>query len=105
MTDVRTWTILHVAVNIKSIELIRLLINLGADPHARSMPTDYLVPEDLKNIVVTPGDIALLRGPDIRLAYLEALKNNGHTAELWFDDSSGEEDSFWAATDGHTDTL
>jgi len=99
MADVRMWTLLHVAVNVKSIQLIRLLIDLGADPHARSMPTDYLVPEDLKNVAVTPGDIALLRGPEVLAAYLDALKVNGHKAELWVDDSSGEEDLFWPVTD------
>jgi len=102
MTDVRMWTLLHVAVNIKSLQLIRLLIDLGADPHVRSMATDYLVPEELKNIAVTPGDIALLRGPEVRLAYLEALKVNGHTVELWYDDSNGKEYLFWAAMDDLT---
>jgi ankyrin repeat protein len=95
LIDVRMWTLLHVAVNIKSLQLISLLIDLGADPHARSIPTSFLVPEDLKNVAVTPGDIALLRGPDVLSTYLDALKSNGHKAELWVDDSCGEEELFW----------
>ena len=99
MTDIRMWTLLHVAVNVKSLQLIRLLIDLGADPYARSIPTSFLVPEDLKNVAVTPGDIAVLRGPDVLSTYLDALRSNGHKAELWVDDSSGEEELFWAVTE------
>jgi len=46
------------------------------------MPTDSFVSEDLENVVLTLGDIALQDGPDVLSAYLEALQVNGHKAEV-----------------------
>jgi len=62
LTDVRQWTLLHIAINAKPIELIQLLVSRGADPHSCSRATKFLVPDDLKEVSVKPGDIATLRG-------------------------------------------
>jgi hypothetical protein len=37
---------------------MRMLISLGADPHAQSHATEFLVPEKMKGLALTPGDIA-----------------------------------------------
>jgi len=51
MTDARRWTLLHIAVNAWRLALIEDLINLGVDPHTRSLATEFLVPEELKKSV------------------------------------------------------
>jgi ankyrin repeat protein len=81
LKDVRLWSLLHVAVNAKRVEMIRLLIHLGANPHAQSLPGQFLVPEELKGLAVTPGDVAQLRGPEVFLAYTEALRAAGPALE------------------------
>jgi ankyrin repeat protein len=99
LKDVRHWSLLHVAMNAKRIEMMRLLVHLGADPHARSLPKQFLVPEELKGLAVTPGDIARLRGPDVFSAYTEALRAAGHQVDVVKDEADGDEDLFWPATE------
>jgi len=97
MRDVRQWTLLHIALNAKRIQMAELLISLGADPHTTSLPTDFGVPEDLKGLAVTPGDIARLRGPDVFSAYTEALRTAGHEFNVVNDEGDDTEDLFWPA--------
>ena len=97
MRDLRGWTLLHVAINAKHLEIMQILISLDADPHAQSYPTEFFVPEDLKSISVTPGDIARLRGPLVFSAYIAALKAAGHDFEVIKDDAEECEDLFWPA--------
>lgn len=97
LKDVRHWSLLHVAVSAKRIEMIRLLMSLGADPHSRSLPKQYCVPEDLKGLAATPGDIAQLRGLEVLSAYSEALKAAGHQVDIVKDEADSEEDLFWPA--------
>jgi ankyrin repeat protein len=99
MRDVREWTLLHVAVNAKQLEIIQLLISLGADPHARSLTTEFLVPDDIKGLSVTPGDIARLRGPLVLSTYTNALRANGHDLEVVVDEMDNSDDIFWPALD------
>jgi hypothetical protein len=99
MRDVRKWTLLHVAVNAKRLEIIQLLISLGADPHAQSLSTEFLVPEDIKGLSVTPGDIAQLRGPPVLSTYIDALRANGHDLEVVADEMDNAEEIFWPASD------
>jgi ankyrin repeat protein len=99
MRDVREWTLLHVAVNAKQLEIIQLLISLGADPHARSLTTEFLVPDDIKGLSVTPGDIARLRGPLVLSTYTNALRANGHDLEVVADEIDNSDDIFWSALD------
>lgn len=97
MTDVRKWTLLHVAVNAKRFEIMRVLISLGADPHAQSLATEFLVPENMKGLALTPGDISKLQGCDAFAAYIKALRGGGHELEVRSNDLYGEEDIFWPA--------
>jgi hypothetical protein len=56
-----------------------------------------LVPEELKGLAVTPGDVAQLRGPEVFLAYTEALRAAGHEVSVVKDEADSEEDLFWPA--------
>lgn len=99
-TDARQWTLLHAAVNAKSINIMRLLLQLGADPHALSLPTTVYIPKDLRGLSLTPGDIARIRGPAVLRAYVDALAANGH--EVHVVDNGNEEDTydiFWPAVE------
>lgn len=98
VTDVRKWTLLHIAVNAKQFEMIRLLISLGADPHARSIATQYRVSEDLKDISVTPGDIARLRGKEVLASYTNFLRRAGHDVEIVANEKGEGGDMFWHAS-------
>jgi hypothetical protein len=99
MRDVRKWTLLHVAVNAKRLEVIQLLISLGADPHAQSLSAEFLVPDDIKGLSVTPGDIAWLRGPLVLSTYTNALRANGYDLEVVADEMDNSDDIFWPALD------
>lgn len=99
MRDVREWTLLHIAVNAKQLEIVQLLIGLGADPHAQSLSTEFLVPEDIKGLSVTPGDIARLRGPLVLSTYINALRAKGHDIELLVDEMNNVQEIFWPALD------
>jgi ankyrin repeat protein len=81
--DIRGWTLLHIAVNAKQTEVVRLLLLMGADPHARTFATDYCVPKALKGISVTPGDIAVLRGPRTLKSYLSVLNASGYDVQVF----------------------
>ncbi|KAF4638013.1 hypothetical protein G7Y89_g57 [Cudoniella acicularis] len=99
LKDVREWTLLHVAVNAKQVEIARTLVSLGADPHSLSLATDFFIPADLKGVSVTPGDIAKLRGPEVFAAYVEALKFAGQQVELNTTEMDEGMDLFWPAQD------
>lgn len=58
LKDSRGWTLLHLAAQSGSSELINRLLKLGADPEAVSDPASMLVPRDLENIWLTPRMIA-----------------------------------------------
>ncbi|KAK0109536.1 Ankyrin repeat domain-containing protein 60 [Cadophora gregata] len=103
LKDVRRWTLLHVAVNAKRVDMIAHLISLGADPYATSLATQFLVPVDLKGGSVTPGDIAVLRGENILNAFIAALANCGHDVEVYRD--GGEVDIFWPAVEVIPDSV
>ncbi|KUJ13905.1 ankyrin [Mollisia scopiformis] len=99
LVDGRNWTLLHTAVNAKQLEMIRLLLSFGADPHARSMATDLWVPKDLVGVSVTPGDIAQLRGSDVLTTYLDSLNDMGQEVQIISDEHGGLSDIFWLASE------
>lgn len=99
LRDVRKWTLLHVAVNAKRLEVIQLLISLDADLYVQSLSTEFLVPDDIKGLSVTPGDIAQLRGPLVLSTYTNALRANGHDLEVVADEMDNSDDIFWPALD------
>jgi ankyrin repeat protein len=99
MKDIRGWTLLHVAVNAKRIELLQLLISIGADPHAYSRATRFLVPDDLKEVAVKPGDIATLRGKDVFDAYVGGLRMQGYEFEVTGNGSEEQMEIFWQSVE------
>lgn len=99
LRDIRNWTLLHLAVNAKRLEMMELLINLGADPHARTLATEFLVPDDLKAQSFTPGDIANLRGEDILSRYVGALRRCGYDLEIAKDIINNDLDIFWPSVE------
>ncbi|KAL5317849.1 hypothetical protein ACEPPN_014949 [Leptodophora sp. 'Broadleaf-Isolate-01'] len=99
LRDVRRWTLLHVAVNAKWLDMIAYLIALGADPHAGSLATQFLVPGGLKGRSVTPGDIAILRGDKVLARYVEALVSCGHDVLVSRDSPQSEPEIFWPAVE------
>jgi ankyrin repeat protein len=95
LTDVRQWTLLHIAVNAKRIELVQLLVSMGADPHACSRATKFLVPDDLVDVSVKPGDIATLRGTEVFGAYVESLRAQGYNFEVTVNRFDEQNEIFW----------
>jgi ankyrin repeat protein len=95
LADVRQWTLLHIAVNAKHIELIQLLVSMGADPHACSRATKFLVPDDLMEVSVKPGDIATLRGNEVFGTYVESLSAKGYTFEVTGNGFEEQNEIFW----------
>ena len=95
--DIRQWTLLHVAVNSSSLDIMRLLVQLGADPHALSYPSECFVPEDLKGLALTPGDIASVRGLRVFTAYLDTLTTSGYEVCGRYDEVDDTHDIFWSA--------
>ena len=99
-TDRRQWTLLHVAVNAKRLDIMATLIALGADPHAVSFPTTSFIAKDLSGLLLTPGDIARIRGPSVFTAYLDVLKANDYKIYVISNEKDeGELDLFWPATE------
>jgi len=99
LRDIRKWSLLHLAVNAQRLDMLELLISLGADPHVRTLATEFLVPDDLKNQSLTPGDIAGLRGEDVLSRYVGALRRCGHDLEVTRDGVHNESDIFWPSAE------
>ena len=99
--DIRGWTLLHEAAGMGSSEMLGLVLNYGANPHAVSFKTADVVPCGLENKAVTPGDVAKHEGEETYLAYVEGLKLAGFdialVQELEGDTQSSTEDIFWPA--------
>jgi hypothetical protein len=53
------------------------------NPHARTFATDYCVPKALKSISLTPGDIAVLRGPRTLKSYVLRLNASGYDVQAF----------------------
>jgi hypothetical protein len=98
-TDVRKWTLLHLAVESKSLDMLRFLIDLGADPRACSSPTRFFIPDDLEDLSLLPGDIARVRGTPVFSTYLDALAAKGHDVQAVDDEQDNSLDLFWPASE------
>lgn len=102
VTDVRGWALLHVAVYAGSFKVIRELLRLGADPLLETKPALESVPEELRGLSLTPGDIARYRGKETLKAYAECVQE--YHPEIVFrikieigDEEQG--DIYWPAKD------
>lgn len=96
--DVRGWTLLHEAASVGSLSMLQILLEHGADPHAKSIATSYVVPRGLENRRLTPADVARNKGDDAYKIYIEALKTAGF--EITVSEKFGEDDEgdvFWPA--------
>jgi hypothetical protein len=89
--DSRGWTMLHQAADVGNSELVKLLINLGADPHAPIQPSDGLVPDKISPLKQTPTDFARQGGPDKLHEYISGLRDAGIDVKVDVDDI------FWPA--------
>jgi ankyrin repeat protein len=93
--DVRGWTLLHEAASMGSSSMLQLILQYGADPHATSIATSYIIPEGLENRRLTPADVARNKGEDAYKIYIEALNKAGFDITIPEDDD--ESDVFWPA--------
>lgn len=93
-TDVRGWTMLHIAAALGSSELVARLVSLGADPHVRSHSSsenNELVPEHMHGVQLTPADVAKFSGANNYRMYVYGLRSAG------VDVCSNSEEIFWPA--------
>ena len=99
--SIRGWTLLHEAAGIGNSEILDLVLQYGANPHAVSLKIADAVPCGLENKAVTPGDVAKHEGEDTYLAYVKGLKLAGLDVALVQeseeDTPSSTEDIFWPA--------
>jgi len=78
--DSRGWTLLHLAVQNGSQDLIEHLLRYGLNPSVASRPSSLAVPAGLKHMEVTAMDIAEACGS--RKAYQKALEAAGLTTSI-----------------------
>jgi len=91
-SDVRGWTMLHIAAALGNSELVARLVSLGADPHVRShSSSNELVPEEMHGMQLTPADVAKISGVNEYRMYVYGLRSAG------VDISSDSEEIFWPA--------
>lgn len=72
-TDARGWTLLHVAASAGHGFIVRRLLDIGADPLARSIPFMSHMPETLFNKSCTPGEVAAAQSTERRECFLRIL--------------------------------
>lgn len=100
MTDLRGWTLLHIAASAGHDQIVRHLLRLGSDPNARSKPFMSHMPESLFGRACTPQEVAAAQIPERERQYLDALRDfnllPGHVedSELEEEDDDAE---FWEA--------
>jgi ankyrin repeat protein len=75
--DERGWTLLHIAASAGHDEIVRHLLQLGADPSCRSRPFMSHMPEMLFGKRCTPADAAAAQSPERLQKYLAALQELG----------------------------
>ena len=76
-SDIKGWTLLHIAAARGKAAVLALLLESGADPWRLTKPTSFHVPEALQGRQLTALEIAEESGPEQRDVYLQALKNAG----------------------------
>jgi len=72
LTDIRGWTLLHLAAYQGSSELIANLLHIGLDPKAESSPSTLWVPKGIEHVKATPLEIA--KACDREDVYLKAFE-------------------------------
>ena len=95
-TDARGWTMLHVAANTGNLDMMTLLIKVGADPLALTEPSDKLVPAGLEGRTLSVAQIARNRGKEAVTAFVNALRASDWDVAVPFAEE-GEDEIFWPA--------
>lgn len=72
-TDLRGWTLLHIAAAEGQTDIIQWLVELGADPNAKSQPSFVDVDETLYGLACTPAEVARAEGVEREQAYWTAV--------------------------------
>lgn len=98
-TDIRGWTLLHLAVKCEQYDIMRILLEFGADPHALSSAVELHVPDDLKGLCFTPIQLANNCGTSALFKCLDIWNVNGYDITLSYDTSEIDLDVFWPASD------
>lgn len=57
--------------------------------------TKFLVPDDLEEVSVKPGDIATIRGKEVFGVYVESLRAQGYNYEVTGNGSEEQNGIFW----------
>lgn len=73
MVDDRGWSLLHIAASAGHNEIISCLLNVGADPDAKSKPYDSHMPEVLFHKRCTPCEAAAAQSSEREAVFLGAL--------------------------------
>lgn len=92
LVDIRGWSLLHIAVDYGSFQVIPFLLKAGLDPHAYSCASDRSLPPELQGRRLTSIDIAEYHGPERVEKYHDVLRLAGLETVL---DEEG--DIFWPA--------
>lgn len=74
MVDDRGWTLLHIAASAGHAEIVRHLLDSGADPNAKSKAYDSHMPESLFFKKCTPQQVAAAQSLERETAFLDALR-------------------------------
>lgn len=102
MTDLRGWTLLHIAASAGHKEIVCDLLELGADPVALSKPFMSHIPESIFNLACTPRQVAAAQNEEKERLFLEALDELCLTLQTPEENRTvdSEEEEFWEAESG-----
>lgn len=82
-SDVRGWTLLHVAAARGAANILASLLELGADPYRLTKSTSFHVPKALEGKILTPLDVAKGFGQKHHDVYVTALQAAGFKTDLY----------------------
>lgn len=99
--DLRGWSALHVAAGAGDSEIISLLLKAGADVHAMTEPTTYLVPMTLSDRGVTPAEVAWDAGPEAYMTFVAAVVAFDSGVQIV--EEEGVDEMFWNAEENIED--
>jgi len=72
-TDARGWTLLHVAAEVGNPQLIQFLVKEGSDVNALSSPGGPLVAAEIRDLCLTPLDVAKYNGEETLQNFIHGL--------------------------------